>query len=689
MKSKSVLSAFLPAFLAWTAVALAQSNHFEMMDVFQLEFASDPQISPDGKRVVYERNSMDIMEDRRRTELWIVDADSSNHRKLTTSSGRESSPRWSPDGSMLAYLSQEEGKTQIFLRWMDTGQTAILTQVLESPHQITWSPDGKHIAFSMLVPEPEPSLAKLPAKPKGAEWADPPKLIERVRNRADGEGYLPHGFNHFFVVPVSGGTARQVTTGEFHHRNAPSWTPDSKTLVFSANRNEDWEYEFRNSEIYAVSLDSGDIQTLTDRNGPDHSPVVSPDGNTVAYLSYDDKIRTYQVTELYIMNIDGSNKRRLTESLDRSASNPAWSSDGRGLFFKYDSEGNTKLAHVTRDGEVRVLANDLGGTSYGRPYGGGSFSVADDGAFAFTLTRPERPGDVALGTLSGSRIEQLTALNDDLMAHKTVGAVEEIWFDSSFDGRKIQGWIVKPPDFEPQKKYPLILEIHGGPISNYGDRFSAEIQLYASAGYVVLYTNPRGSTSYGGEFGDLLYHNYPGEDYDDVISGVDAVIVRGYIDERNLFVTGGSAGGILTAWIVGKTNRFTAAVAAKPVINWYSKVLVADNYYGYHNYRFPGSPWENPETYMKFSPISLVGNVETPTLLLTGDADLRTPLSESEQFFHALLLRRVDTALVRIPGASHNIVARPSQLIAKVANVLAWFERYRDGGPGTATTDQP
>ena len=671
---------------------MAQSNHFEMMDVFQLEFASEPQISPDGLHIVYERNSMNIMEDRRRTGLWMVDADGSNHRKLTSSSVSESSPRWSPDGSMLAYLSKEEGKSQIFLRWMDTGQTAVLTQVLDSPRQITWSPDGQHIAFSTLVPEPEPTLAKLPAKPKGAKWADPPKLIERLRNRADGTGYLPHGFNHLFVVPVSGGTARQVTTGEFHHRSAPSWTPDKKTLVFSANRNEDWEHEFRNSEIYSVSLESGEIRALTDRNGPDQSPVVSPDGNTIAYLGYDDEIRTYQTTELYIMNIDGTGKRRLTESLDRSASSPAWSSDGRGLFFQYDSEGNTKIAHVTLDGEVRVLAHDVGGTSYGRPYGGGSFSVgsvADNGAFAFTLTRPERPGDVALGTLSGSSIEHLTALNDDLLAHKTLGAVEEIWFDSSFDGRKIQGWIVKPPDFDPQSKYPLILEIHGGPISNYGDRFSAEIQLYATAGYVVLYTNPRGSTSYGGAFGDLLYHNYPGEDYDDVISGVDAVIAKGYIDERNLFVTGGSAGGILTAWIVGKTNRFTAAVAAKPVINWYSKVLVADNYYNYHNYRYPGFPWENPEAYMKFSPISLVGNVETPTLLLTGDADLRTPLSESEQFFHALLLRRVKTALVRIPGASHNIVARPSQLIAKVANVIAWFERYRVGGEGTATTEQP
>ncbi|MDH3735094.1 MAG: S9 family peptidase, partial [Gemmatimonadota bacterium] len=250
---------------------------------------------------------------------------------------------------------------------------------------------------------------------------------------------------------------------------------------------------------------------------------------------------------------------------------------------------------------------------------------------------------------------------------------------SSFDGRRIQGWIVKPPGFDPARRYPLLVEIHGGPVSNYGDRFSAEMQLYASAGYVVLYPNPRGSTSYGEEFGDLLYHNYPGQDFDDVMSGVDAIIDLGYIDERNLFITGGSAGGIMTAWAVGHTDRFTAAAAQKPVINWYSKTLVADNWFGYYYSRYEGLPWENPDNYLKFSPITYVGNVTTPTMMIVGDADLRTPISESEQFFHALKFRGVETALVRLPGASHDISRRPSQLIAKVANVIAWFDRYRVG----------
>ncbi len=674
---------WVAVFVLWGCGGLSagsQSQRFGELDVFELEYASDPQISPDGSRVVYVRNSMDIMSDGQRSKLWIIDSDGGNHRQLISGDGRESSPRWSPDGDRLLFLASTDKGTQIFLRWMDTGQTAQLTQLQRSPSGMSFSPDGRWIAFSMLVPKDPPRLVKPPPKPDGATWAPPPTVIDRLRHEADGRGDLEPGFEHLFVLPVEGGTARQVTSGDFHHRSAPVWTPDGRSLIFSANRNADWEREFRNSELYEVRLEDGEIRALTDRDGPDHSPSVSPDGTKIAYLGYDDRVQTYQVTRLYIMNRDRSGKRVLIDrsALDRSVSSPVWDPAGTGVWFQFDHRGNTRLAHATMDGSFQTVARSLGGTSLGRPYGGGSYSVAGDGRFVLTRTRPDHPAELAVGRRGGSAAETITHLNRDVLGHKQLGEVEEILWESSFDGREIQGWIVKPPDFDPGESYPLLLEIHGGPISNYGDRFSAEIQLYASAGYVVFYANPRGSTSYGEEFGNLLYHNYPGQDYDDLISGVDAVIDRGYIDEDNLFVTGGSAGGIMTAWIVGKTDRFRAAVAAKPVINWISKTLVADNYYAYHEYRYPGTPWDNPEGYLRFSPISLVGNVQTPTLLMTGDADLRTPLSEAKQFYHALKLRQIDTALVRIPGASHNIARRPSQLIAKVAHVVAWFEKYRE-----------
>ena len=434
-------------------------------------------------------------------------------------------------------------------------------------------------------------------------------------------------------------------------------------------------HDYRNSELYIAPVAGGEIRALTDRSGPDHSPAVSPDGRQVAFVGYEDRTRTYQLSRLQVMGLDGSGLRVVAAGLDRSAGNPVWAADGSGIYFQYDDEGNSKVGFARLDGGFEELAGDLG-AQYGRPYGGGSFSVAEGGTFALNQTRPDSPGEVAVGTRGGA-VRRITALNDDLLAGRTLGEVEEIWWDSSFDGHPIQGWIVKPPDFDPGRRYPLILEIHGGPISNYGDRFSAEMQLLAAAGYVVLYANPRGSTSYGEEFGDLLYHNYPGEDYDDLISGVDAVIARGYVDEDNLFVTGGSAGGIMTAWIVGKTDRFRAAVSQKPVVNWISKTLTADNWYGYYHSRYEGLPWENPDAYWKFSPLSLVGNVETPTLIVTGEADLRTPLSESYQLFHALKMRGIDTAVVRLPGASHNMGRRPSQLIAKIANIVAWFEKYR------------
>jgi acylaminoacyl-peptidase len=289
---------------------------------------------------------------------------------------------------------------------------------------------------------------------------------------------------------------------------------------------------------------------------------------------------------------------------------------------------------------------------------------------------------VAVAEFGKSQSKQITRLNDDLFNHKELGDVEPIWFDSSHDGRKIQGWIVKPPGFDRQKKYPLILEIHGGPFANYGDRFAAELQLYAAAGYVVLYVNPRGSTSYGYDFAALIDHNYPSQDYDDLMSGVDEVIARGFVDPKQLYVTGGSGGGVLSSWIVGKTDRFRAAVVAKPVINWYSFVLTADHYNYFARYWFGKYPWEDPESYLKRSPLSLVGDVKTPTMLLTGEKDYRTPISESEQFYQALKLRKVDTALVRVPEASHGIASRPSYLIAKVACILKWFEMH---GPNDET----
>ncbi|MDZ7691792.1 MAG: S9 family peptidase [Balneolaceae bacterium] len=484
------------------------------------------------------------------------------------------------------------------------------------------------------------------------------------------------GYTHVFVMPADGGTPRQVTSGNYNHGGTPQWTPDGDHLIISANRHSNWRYEPNNTEIYKIEVETGSITGLTDRLGPDGDPKISPDGEQIAYTGYDDEYQGYQVSNLYVMNADGSGKQIITESFDRSVTDLQWSGDGEGLYIQFDDEGNSKIGYVNMDGTVETVADNLGGTSIGRPYSGGSFSVDSTGQFAYTHTRPSYPADVATGSVD-TPIQRITRLNEDLFGHKELGQVEEIWYESSHDGRrKIQGWIVTPPNFDPEKEYPLLLEIHGGPFANYGDRFSAEVQLYAEAGYVVLYTNPRGSTSYGEEFGNLIHHSYPSQDYEDLMSGVDAVIERGYINEDQLYVTGGSGGGVLSAWIVGKTDRFKAAVVAKPVINWYSFVLTSDGTPFFYKYWFPGLPWEHRDHYMDRSPISLAGNVTTPTMLLTGEEDYRTPISETEQFYTALKLQKVESAMVRIPGASHGIASRPSNLMSKVAHILEWFGRY-------------
>ena len=650
------------------------SSRFMPADVFQLEYASDPRISPDGSQVVYVRNFMDVMKDRRRSNLWILNFDGTKHRPLTSGNNNHRSPRWSPSGDRLLYLSSEEEGSQIYVRFMDTGQTAKLSRLSASPGNLSWSSDGQWIAFTMFVKEQTKSFAEMPNKPEGAQWAEPARVVDSLLYRSDGGGYLEPGNTHLFVMPAEGGSPRQLTFGSYNHSGAPSWSADGKTLYFSANRKPDWVYDPVESEVFAYSFETGSLSALTERDGPDRGPRVSPDGKKIAYLGFDDRLQGFQVTELFMMNRDGSGKKSLSKDLDRSVGGPIWSSDSKGVFFQYHDKGNTKIARLSLSGKLTQVASDLGGTSIGRPYSGGSFTVAGE-RFAYTQSKPGYPADIAVGTV-GKPVKRITELNRDLFGHKQLGACKELWFDSSHDGRKIQGWVVTPPGFDEKKKYPMILEIHGGPFTNYGDRFSAEVQLFAAAGYVVLYINPRGSTSYGEAFGNLIHHNYPGQDYDDLMSGVDALIKRGFVDEERLYVTGGSGGGVLTSWIVGKTDRFKAAVVAKPVINWTSFALTADAYNFFYKYWFPGFPWDHPEMYRKRSPLSLVGNVTTPTMLLTGEEDYRTPISESEQYYQALQLRKVPSVMVRIPGASHGIAARPSNLISKVVHILKWFEKY-------------
>jgi dipeptidyl aminopeptidase/acylaminoacyl peptidase len=657
-------------------LAQSQKPAFKPLDVFDLQWAADPQISPDGRSIAYVRMGYDIKADRAHGSVWLVGVDGRNERPLS-SAPTSGSPRWSPDGTRIAYIGRAaDGSAQLFMYWTANGVSAPISNFTDSPSGLAWSADGQWLAFTMPVAqERKPLKVELPEAPKNAKWADPPKLIDRMVFRADGEGYLPSSFSQVFIVSADGGAARQLTRGDFDHQGPPAFTADGSGVLVGANRRADADYDPLDSEIYRVDLADGSILALTDRRGPDRHPVPSPDGKHIAYLGFDDKQLGYQATQLYVMDGDGSHSHSLTASLDRDAASPKWLGDSKQLVFQYDDHGSTKIAAIDLLGKMRILADGVGGNDVSRPYSGGSFSIAPSGRFAFTKASATAPAALATGT-SPRDITTLKPLSANLLGQRAIGALEEISFDSSADHRRMQGWIVKPPGFDPAKKYPFVLEIHGGPFAMYAPSFAAEIQLYASAGYVVLYMNPRGSTGYGEEFANLIHHDYPNKDYDDLMSGVDTVLGRGYVDSQRLFVTGGSGGGVLTAWIVGHTDRFRAAVVVKPVINWTSFVLTGDMNNYFYRYWFGEFPWDDMQAYWKRSPLAYVGNVKTPTMLMTGEVDYRTPSSEAEQFYQALKLRKIDTALVRVPNASHDISARPSLLIDKTAYVLAWFKSH-------------
>jgi acylaminoacyl-peptidase len=662
------------------------AKHIGLEDVFQLRTVASPEISPDGKRIVYVVNFADIQSDSRYSNLWIVNFDGSGNRPITSGNHHDSSPKWSPDGSRLAFTSDREGSAQIFEWWPDSGQITRMTNLTEGPGAFSWSPDGKQIAFLALQPEKPRKLGNLPVPPEGAKWADPARIIDRMVYRFDQVGYLKPGYTQLFVMSTDGQTPRQISSGHFNlggpgggGGSAPVWSPDCKSIILSANRHDDAEYDPVNTEVYEFSVADGSVKALTDRKGPDGSPVLSKDGRRIAYTGFDDQHQGYQVSKLSVMFRDGSKSRVLTESLDRDVQSPRWSPDGRGVYFIYTDEGDAKLGYAPLDGRFRKVADHLGSavSSYG---GGDAFSISDNGRFATTVNGPDNPGDIAVGQLDREGTTTVTHVNHDLLEQRQIGQVEELWFNSSKDGRKIQGWIIKPPDFDSSRKYPMILEIHGGPFASYGGHFDYEKQALAAKGYVVLYTNPRGSTSYGGEFGNLIHHAYPGDDFYDLNSGVDAVVAKGYIDPDNVFVTGGSGGGVLTCWMIGRSKRFRAAASLYPVINWYSWIGTADIGSRMVSYWFAGAPWESTENlqnYEQRSLLSVVKNVQTPTLVMTGEEDYRTPIEEAEQYYRALKLLKVESVLVRVPGEGHGISRRPSHQMAKVAYISDWFDQHK------------
>ena len=674
--SRLIASAvFGAASLAPSAIA-QEGGPLQFEDVFNLEMAADPQISPDGEQVIYVRRSNNIMTDRTHSALWTVDFDGDDHRPLVTGEMNFSSPRWSPDGERVAYVAGGEDGAELRALWLDAGQTVQLAELTGGANGLSWSPDGRWLAFTMFKPGAEPQVdIGMPAKPRGAEWADTAIVDETIRYEFDGVGEIPAGAQQIYIVSADGGAPRALTDIETGSINGMSWA-GSDAIVFSLGGAEADDFDFRESDLMRVALDGAEPEVIAERPGSEAAPAVSPDGDTIAYLGGPNRGLSHQDANLYLMDAEGGEPRELLADLDRNINEAVWDASGRGLWIRYDEEGDTTLGYVTTGGRLSVVTDGLGGLVFGRPYTSGAFSVSDDGRYAATAADAQDLANVGVGARRGD-MRVITDVNADVLGRRALARVEEIAWESSADGREIEGWIAYPPGFDPEQSYPLILEIHGGPHTAYGPVFSGEVQLFAAAGYVVLYTNPRGSTSYGEDFANLIDKAYPGQDVDDLLSGVDAVVERGFVDPDRLFVTGGSGGGVLTAELIGVDDRFAAAAVGKPVINWTSFTLAADIGPTIYKYWFGETPWENPEIYWERSPLSHVGDVETPTLVFVGAEDRRTPVFEAEQYYNALQIRDVESRLVRIPGAFHGIAdSRPSRLLQKAGHILAWFDAY-------------
>src|SRR5438309_6316571 len=603
-------------------------------------------------------------------------------------SSRRRHTRWNCDWSSDVCSSDlgEPKGTQIFVRWMDAeGASSQITRVAEKPGDAKWSPDGKAISFVMVVPDSTAWSISLPKAPEGAKWTAAPRVVCYLHCRQARVGFMQQGFTHLFLVPADGGTARALTSGRWHvgarfdglvFGAGYDWTPDGRTIVFDGLQDTTWDRQYQVSRIYALDVASGAIRSLVARPGFWESPTVSPDGRPIAFTGSDSSEQTHRTADLWTVGIDGSGMRDLSRKLDRDPDNLRWAPDGKGVYFTAPDRGAINIRYADLSGGVRDVtqgAQVVSLTSLARTLVGvGVRSDPDHG-----------PDVVRIDVRRGQTPTRVTAVNDDVLANKRLARVEEVWYTSS-GGTRVQGWIVKPPAFDAGKKYPLILEIHGGPFAMYNVGFSYMLQNFAANGYLVLYTTPRGSTGYGDAFSNGIDHNYPGPDYDDLMAGVDAVIGRVNVDTTRLYVSGCSGGGVLSSWVIGHTNRFAAAAVRCPVIDWISMAGQSDIPASTFSFFRPAF-WDKREDWLAHSSLMYAGRVTTPTLLMTGELDRRTPIPQTEEYYAALKLRGVPTVMLRFNGEYHGTGSKPSNFMRTQLYMMSWFEKHRRSATEPAT----
>ena len=650
--STLAVCAALAALIAAPAIAQEKptTTRLTTEHYFDLERLSNAQISPDGARIVYTRQQVNKLEDKWESALWIMNADGSQNRFLA----KGSNPRWSPDGKRILYLADGEPRgAQIFVRWIDIdGPATQVTHTTDKVSDARWSPDGKSIAFAMFVPHKNTWTISMPAEPQGAKWTAAPRIVESLHYRQDQVGFLDDGYTHLFVVQADGGTPRQITSGNWSVSSGETrgavvidWTPDSKSIVFNGDRSPDADLRYKNTQLLIADVETGAIRDLVSKPGSWGNPAVSPDGRTVAFTGYPESNHTHSVADLYVVPVAGGEERKISGNYDRDPLNMRWAPDGSGLYFDADDHGSRNVEYASLTGGVRSVTSGTHVLTMD--------SVSSDLMAAGTTSDPDNPAEIVRFNLRRPEdLVKLTNVNAGLLAGKHLAKTEEISYTSSGNA-KVQGWIVKPPDFDASKKYPLILEIHGGPFAMYNVAFNYMFQNFAANDFVVLFVNPRGSTGYGTDFSNGIDHNYPGPDFDDLMAGVDTTVAKGFVDTSRMYVSGCSGGGVLSSWVIGHSNRFAAAAVRCPVIDWLSMAGHTD--IPLFTASFFDKPfWDDPSAWLAHSSLMSVGKVTTPTLLMTGVLDRRTPMPQTEEYYAALKVRGVSTSS---PGSALSVRA--------------------------------
>jgi dipeptidyl aminopeptidase/acylaminoacyl peptidase len=745
----SLAAAGCALLVTMSSTRAAEKRFITESDLLKFTWIADPQISPDGSTVAFVRVTVNEKEHRYETALFIVPTSGSEAPRRLTADIRDTSPRWSPDGRQLAFIrsmakprgeGEQDGKPQpqpgqIYLLAMDGGEARPLTDLPHGAGTPVWSSDGKTIAFSAPVDDRKGQVGRdgrdrqdgKDAK-EGNDQKSDVRVITRAVYRANGNPTYVESerHSHIFTVAVPAGATnrpepKQITSGEFDERDL-AWSRDSSTIYFTSNRLPEAYYEPDDSDLYSMPAGGGAMTKVASIEGSIRDLAVSPDGKRIAFVGtlHGNPVRSYSQPDLWVTDsAPGSTPKNLTGSYDFDISSGIggdqaaprgqnstpiiWSPDGSSLIVVAAEHGNANLRRVTiASGKVEPITE-------GQQAIVACSATPDASTIATTISTQTTIGDLAVldgarrlraeganreraeagGVQPAIKPALLTHLNENLFKDLTQSEPEEIWY-TSFDGRRIQGWILKPPDFESGRKYPMILEIHGGPHSAYGNTFTHEFQWMAARGYVVLFTNPRGSTSYGQEFGNIIQYHYPGDDYNDLMAGVDEVLKRGYVDPNRLGVTGGSGGGLLTNWTITQTRRFKAAVAQRDIADWYGFWFTAD-FTLFQPTWFRKAPWEDPQDFAARSPITHVANVTTPLMLVLGDADYRTPPADGgEMMFRALKYRKIPTVMVRFPRETHELSrsGEPQHRVERLQHIVGWMDQWLQGKKRAEYTTQ-